>query len=539
MSAIWLRRDGTTEGPLATDEVRRRFAAGELAGDTMSWRVAEPGWQSLGRRWGASRRIAGWHWLAWLLLVTGAAVLLGWNWIWEAWVPLPERSGERLVASGAVLACVLAALALAYALATSLPRRRLTPPALYALGIALLAMAFALPQQHLRSDLLDVLQAVPNARVEVDAAGGQLLITGEIGPRLLADIEKAWAAHPDITLVTIDSPGGLMAEAERAGRWIAGHGMPVRIRSECSSACVLIWAASPDRQMLASARVGLHRASSQMDLPASALRPSLEQVDRRYRELLRKAGFGEDLLDIQRNTDASAMHWLTAAELLDRKIRLTAVDAAGGAVADARLRWESMIARRDAQDPMAALMAATARRLPQVVDSYASKMYWAADNGNGATFGYHEDTMLFDIKRDALRRASDAAVVAWWEPEQDAYAAALQAQDAVRCATLTGLQSPMPGDVLSFHQSRLTALVDSLPEQAAPRTATPEQVFRDGQAYSRLAQQAYLDLAGRLNDRPERWNAMQRCAFVVSLGRQLQRLPLAERAAMIRHAALQ
>ncbi|KAF1690016.1 GYF domain-containing protein [Pseudoxanthomonas koreensis] len=543
MSAIWLRNDGSTEGPLATDEVRRRFEDGELAATTMSWLPGEHGWQSLGRRWGASPRGRIWHWLAWLALLGGAVVLVGWNLIWAARTPLAEQSGSGLVSSGAWLAALLATMAAGYALAVSLSRRRFVPAAVYALATAVLAIALALPQQCLHAKALAVVQASPNADVQVTGEGSRIDISGEIGPRLLADLERVHTDHPGVRLVVIDSPGGLIEQAERAGRWIGEKKLPVRIESECSSACVLFWAASARRQMSPSARIGLHRTSSQVDLPDSALRKSLDQADQKYRRLLREAGFGPELLEIQARTSAEEMHWLSAAELIDHKVELAVVDASGEPVPDARLRWESMIVRRDGGDSKAALMSAIARRLPHIVDEYASKLYWAIDNGNGFAFRHHEDAMVTQVTREALLRAPDHAVLDWWEPERTLYADALQAQDARRCTALTSggrdVEPSLATEIQSHYLQRLAELVDALPESAVPMAATPEQLFHDGQAYSQLMRRAYIDVAGSLGNSPDAWSGLQRCAFMVSRNGQLQKLSVARRAAMVRYAVLQ
>ncbi|WP_032114226.1 GYF domain-containing protein, partial [Candidatus Paracaedibacter symbiosus] len=218
MSMLWLRSSGQTEGPLPINEVRDRFKTGELAAGTMSWGAGEQGWQSLGRRWGHPPQSRAWHWLAWSLLLAGAAALAGWSFIWQAQMPLVERSGVSLVSSGAWLAAALAAMAAVYALLVSLPRRRLAAPAVYALLVAGLSTALALPQQRIRANVFRALQMQPDASVQ--ASDGVLTIQGEVGPRLLADVERTHDAHPGIRLVVIDSTGGLIDEAQRVGRWI-------------------------------------------------------------------------------------------------------------------------------------------------------------------------------------------------------------------------------------------------------------------------------------------------------------------------------
>lgn len=542
MNALWLRRNGRNEGPLAADEIQQRFETGELPAAVMSWSSGEHGWQSLGRRWGAPQKAPLWQWLTWLLLLAGMVVLLSWNLLWDMHTPPVEQSGARLMASGAILAAVLALLAIGLALATFRLRGRLTPSAVYALAMVALAIALALPQQRIRATVLGVLQASPDASVQASEDGSRITVSGAIGPRLLANLEKAHVAHSGARLLVIDSPGGLLNEAERVGQWVAANKLTVRIQNECSSACVLVWAAASQRQMQTSARLGLHNASSRLDLPNSALSGMLDQADRKYRRRLHEAGFDQALLDIQQNTNARDMHWLTAVELIDHHIKLVAVDAAGEPVSDARLRWESVIALRGEGSPAAALMSAVAAHLPRLVDEYASKMYSVAHVGRPALL---DDALLTDVKWEALMRASNQAVLAWWEPERQMYIKALQTRDVPRCEALTGdgrgvAQSLVMELNLGF-QSRLTELVNTLPELGTSEamTTTSEQVLRDKQAYLQLTRLAYLDQVGKtLDNHPEYWDAMQRCAFVAAVNRQVQKLPVAQRAAMVRHIAL-
>jgi hypothetical protein len=543
VSTIWLRNDGLTQGPMDEEEARRRFKAGDLAASTMSWRSGEPGWRSLGRRWGAPQRGQGWHFLSWSLLLCGVALLLGWGELWEARMPLDEQAGPKMMLGGAILAALLAAGGASYVLATWLRRRTLTPAAVHVLLLVVLSIALALPQQHLRADGLALMHASPNAGVQLSADGSRLEISGEIGPRLLADVQQAYADQPGVRLLVLDSPGGLMVQAERVGRWISAQKVPVLIESECSSACVLLWAASPDRRMLPSARLGLHRSSNRMDLPSSALRESIENADIRYRQLLREAGFGQELLEIHERTGAGDMHWLSSAELADHEVELTVVDAAGRPVPDSRLRWESLIARLGQGDPLAVLMTAVGEHLPEQMDTHASRLYWSADNGNARVFQHHRDAMLVEVKRQALLRARDEAILSWWEPERAMYAEAFASRDARRCAALAGdtqtIEPSLAKDLQSKYWLRIADLVNTLPDAPTAQAVDPARLFRDGQAYSRLMQRAYLDMAGEPARGADAWTSLQRCAFIASVHQHLQKLPGSTRASMVRYAELQ
>jgi hypothetical protein len=62
------------------------------------------------------------------------------------------------------------------------------------------------------------------------------------------------------TFLAISSGGGLLVEGVRIARMVAASRVPVVVGEVCASACFLVFAASPDRHVGPSSRVGVHRA---------------------------------------------------------------------------------------------------------------------------------------------------------------------------------------------------------------------------------------------------------------------------------------
>ena len=95
---------------------------------------------------------------------------------------------------------------------------------------------------------------------ELDVSGGDwLVLTGEIDEstddRIIATIRRE---HPRGLI--LNSPGGLVAEAQRIGSAVRDLGMETKVRAngQCLSACVFILAAGAPRTAETGARIGIH-----------------------------------------------------------------------------------------------------------------------------------------------------------------------------------------------------------------------------------------------------------------------------------------
>ncbi|MEQ9813009.1 MAG: hypothetical protein RLO50_09515 [Azospirillaceae bacterium] len=89
------------------------------------------------------------------------------------------------------------------------------------------------------------------------------LVFGTINAGDLQVIERFLDANPDIALLTLDSPGGLVQEALAIADWLRGRELATAVGADavCLSACPIILAAGHARLVDADAWVGLHQAA--------------------------------------------------------------------------------------------------------------------------------------------------------------------------------------------------------------------------------------------------------------------------------------
>lgn len=96
-------------------------------------------------------------------------------------------------------------------------------------------------------------------RVIHDAS--ELEISGMITFGLVSEVEKTLEAQPTIKIVHLNSLGGRIAEARKLRDLILKRGLSTYTATECSSACVIAFAAGKERLIDPEAKLGLHQYS--------------------------------------------------------------------------------------------------------------------------------------------------------------------------------------------------------------------------------------------------------------------------------------
>lgn len=175
-----------------------------------------------------------------------------------------------------------------------------------------------------------------NATVTPQLGGQALHVSGVIGPEFEPDIRRALRRHPEVRHVVVESPGGLRAQAMRAGQLLNRRGITVRVDGRCASACALLWATASSREMTAGSRIGLHRSSLDRDLPIpAAMREQLmRHNDRGTDATLLRAGFPAHVVERGASTPPGTMAWFRADELAGVRFALLAPPSPGHAGPD-------------------------------------------------------------------------------------------------------------------------------------------------------------------------------------------------------------
>ncbi len=107
----------------------------------------------------------------------------------------------------------------------------------------------------------------------VSLNGRTLKYDGYIG----ADFAERLEAH-SFDVIEINSLGGEIAQAIRAGYWLRQGNKSVKVSKDCLSACVLVLAGGKFRSATTDARIGVHRFYSTVDQTAGEATDMAQQV---------------------------------------------------------------------------------------------------------------------------------------------------------------------------------------------------------------------------------------------------------------------
>lgn len=68
-------------------------------------------------------------------------------------------------------------------------------------------------------------------------------------------------AHPDVTTMRLNSPGGIVWVGQEMARIVADYELNTVTDGECSSTCVLVFLAGQSRQMTRGSKIGFHQTN--------------------------------------------------------------------------------------------------------------------------------------------------------------------------------------------------------------------------------------------------------------------------------------
>ena len=96
-------------------------------------------------------------------------------------------------------------------------------------------------------------------RISASEDGSALIVEGPITDGAYASFQRALRAYPIARHVILESPGGLMFEADRIAAAIRERRLSTYARTLCASACTVILISGRDRTVEPGTRVGFHR----------------------------------------------------------------------------------------------------------------------------------------------------------------------------------------------------------------------------------------------------------------------------------------
>jgi len=322
-----IRQHGQTQGPFEESEVRRRYEAGEIGAGVVSWCAGESRWQSLERRWSIKHRNSR-QWpsvIAGLLLIGLAVVIAVPSWSFRL-LPLVAQQPRVLW----MLECTLIGLALII-IATGgwrIRRRAQSFGLTFVLGsmVIVLAAVIGVSLAKLSASLLAYRLLQDNALVSFNEKSHDIVIKGAIGPHLTNDLESAIKAHPDALKILIRSQGGLVNDAFRAADVITAAHLPLEVVNYCASACVLLWAVVPQREMAPGSRLGLHQSRLAFEFDHAFNQAVEEKLEVRSVAALDRAGFSPHLQWERRSTPPEKIFWVSAKEAKSEGVAFNLVE---------------------------------------------------------------------------------------------------------------------------------------------------------------------------------------------------------------------
>lgn len=475
MPEIYLRRgDGTPQGPYLLEETRFRFERGELAGSTMSWCGGERRWQSLARRWPMHRTRGTLSLLFLGLACTSLAVLA--VLVAAEWLPgLPHAVRSFWPSTAISMGALLLAATLAVR-AWKISARRAGRPGLGAVLCVVLVVAGAmcsLPLVGVNKRLHDERVASDDASMTFDRRSGELRIAGSIGDRFVPDLRAALARHAPVRAVAIDSPGGFVEDAFEAGRIVRALGVPVRVRGECASACVIVWASAAVRQASVGARFGLHPSYTEGEVPDVWRVYATETSNARTVSLLREVGFDEALLARREKAGPGGMYWIDGFDLHAAGVRLALVDATGSRLSPPSAR----VLRALAEVPETRrVVEARARLGTGMIDEVGPGLYQAWRDHDSKRLFAATAELVAEAESHALAHAPDAAVIAWARRMHALFDEPVHGSDRLACAVLAdGAQAVRKRDDLLRGKAHaaLADLLASVPPRRTVASPTP------------------------------------------------------------------
>jgi hypothetical protein len=172
------------------------------------------------------------------------------------------------------------------------------------------------------SDLMSILGALRDpelATYRIERRGDtDLLLVGAINERSAGEVIRA-LEDPSITILRVNSPGGLVDPAHRLGRYIRDNEMMVMAEGECISACVMVLAASPAAAIFPGTTVMFHRAEPLVEFANPELRRQQAQSLLEAVEIYREFGIADWAIE----TADRQQFWTPT---LDQMIRMNLID---------------------------------------------------------------------------------------------------------------------------------------------------------------------------------------------------------------------
>jgi hypothetical protein len=158
----------------------------------------------------------------------------------------------------------------------------------------------------------------PAYALDLSPDGTVVALRGEIDFGITRDLARLFENHDSIEVVTLDSPGGLVAEARGLAMLITRRGLTTYTEAACISACTHVFVSGERRYLGPRGRLGFH--SYRLDSPYASLFMDPIAEQRRDMAFFRSRNIDEHFLERIVSTPNSTIWYPSHEQLLDAGI---------------------------------------------------------------------------------------------------------------------------------------------------------------------------------------------------------------------------
>ena len=147
--------------------------------------------------------------------------------------------------------------------------------------------------------------------VHADRQLGRIVARGGLHLGSADALESVILAHPELSLLQIESPGGFVSEGLRMAEIVRSHHLDTFTRELCASACTFVVAAGTDRYFEHGGLLGFHRSG----LRFGSADFGWNRVDLRIAQYFRSRGLPEDFIEKALHEPMWRIWWAPEADL--------------------------------------------------------------------------------------------------------------------------------------------------------------------------------------------------------------------------------
>lgn len=181
---------------------------------------------------------------------------------------------------------------------------------IFIIGVNFLSSAVRAPTNY---QVYTSINKTKFANVEFTSQG-YMVLGGLIGKPSLNSLENH-LINSETKILIINSQGGSIDDAINFAALVRKHNLTVVVEDECSSACVLVAAASKQLMSMSDAKFGFHQASTFGDSKSQHSKYWAKYATDTLMSELRKSGIPNNVLAIAEKTPPNDMYYVSAKDM--------------------------------------------------------------------------------------------------------------------------------------------------------------------------------------------------------------------------------